>query len=137
MRFAPPIGFNRRKKIMRLSSPNKLLLAAALGIAALGAPAFALEVPYDFHVKCTPENAIFGHFSATKKPVLTIKSGATVRIDGGGGNKWRNDVDPNEWLKAHDIPITVETSTVLTEIMQAIKESPHKIPPPPNAPAGY
>ena len=97
----------------------------------------ALEVPYDFHVKVTPENAIFGHFSATKKPVLTVKSGATVRIDGGGGNKWRNDIDPNEWLKQHNIPITVETSEALTEIMRAIKESPHRLPPAPGAPAGF
>src|SRR5438067_1424631 len=65
----------------------------------------ALEVPYDYHVPCTPENAIFGYFSATKKPVLTVKSGAVVRIDGGGGNKWGNDADPDTWLKENGIPL--------------------------------
>src|SRR5258708_5141758 len=109
-------------------------LACALALAPI-AP--ALEVPYDLHVRCTPENAIFGHFSATKKPVATVKSGTTVRIDGGGGNKWRNEVDPNIWLKEHNIPLTVETSEALTEIMRAVKESPNKIPPAPGSPAGF
>src|SRR5262245_28528833 len=117
-----------------MRSVNKLLPLLGLTLAA---PLGALEVPYDFHVPCTPENAIFGHFSATKKPVLTIKSGATVRIDGGGGNKWRNDADPNVWLKENNVPITVETNAALTEIMKAVKESPHKLPPAPNAPAGF
>src|ERR1043166_5863532 len=110
------------------------IFAATLALAPL-AP--ALEVPYDVHVRCTPENAIFGHFSATKKPVALIKSGTTVRIDGGGGNKWRNDVEPDAWLKEHNIPITVETSEALTEIMRAVRESPNKIPPPPGSPAGF
>src|SRR5688572_7910812 len=64
------------------------LLTRLLFLALAPASALALEIPYDYHVPCTPENAIFGHFSATKKPVLTVKSGAVVKIDGGGGNKW-------------------------------------------------
>jgi acetamidase/formamidase len=117
-------------------APRSMLrgvLLAAFGVTT----AVALEVPYDFQVPCTPENAIFGHFSATKKPVLTIKSGATVRIDGGGGNKWRNDADPNVWLKENQVPLTVEDSPALVEIMKAVRESPNKLPPAPNAPAGF
>jgi acetamidase/formamidase len=112
-------------------------LASLVLTLGLGGIATALEVPADFHVKCTPENAIFGHFSATKKPVLTVKSGAVVRIDGGGGNKWRNDANPDDWLKEHNIPITVETNEVLGEIMRAVKESPNKLPPAPGSPPGY
>src|SRR5215217_8867468 len=69
---------------------------AALGLALISlAPAtHGIEIPYDHHVPFTPETAIIGHYSASKKPVLTIKSGATVRIDGGGGQRWRED-DPN------------------------------------------
>ncbi|AHF90342.1 acetamidase [Opitutaceae bacterium TAV5] len=96
----------------------------------------AKEIPYDYHVPCTPENAIFGYFSATKKPVLTIKSGAVVKIDGGGGNKWSDAEDPDVWLKENGIPITVATNPVLTEIVTAIKESPNRLPPPPGSPPG-
>lgn len=99
------------------------LLATSFGLL-LAASASALEVPYEHYVHCTPENAIFGYFSATKKPVVTVKSGAIVRIDGGGGNKWADKEDPNTWLKANNIPLTVETSPELTEIVRAIKESP-------------
>ena len=58
----------------------RTLLLAALSPLSL----HALEIPYDYHVPCTPENAIFGHFSKDKKPVITVKSGAVVKIDGGG-----------------------------------------------------
>lgn len=103
-----------------------------LGAAAAllcGGKAFALEIPYDYLVPCTPENAIFGYFSATKKPVLTIPSGATVRIEGGGGNKWSDADDPNTWLKANGINTTVETNKALGEIVAALKDSPNRLPP--------
>jgi acetamidase/formamidase len=105
------------------SRVGRHLLAASFTLL-LAAGASALEVPYDYHVKCTPENAIFGYFSPTKKPVLTVKSGAVVRIDGGGGNKWGDKDDPDVWLKEHNIPLTVESSPVLSEIVKAIKETP-------------
>lgn len=107
---------------------------AALALAPLSVQ--AIEIPYDYHVPVTPENAIFGHFSATKKPILTIKSGAIVKIDGGGGNKWGNDEDPDKWLKANNIPLTVAESPALTEIVNAIKTSPNRLPPPPGSPPG-
>ena len=98
--------------------------------------AIALEIPYDYHVKCTPENAIFGHFSKTKTPVLKVKSGAVVRIDGGGGNKWGSDVDANTWLKENKVPMTIESSPVLSEIVHALKTSSNRLPPAEGAPAG-
>ena len=123
--------------ISRFSHPSKTLLtitkASALGLV-LASGASALEVPYDYHVPCTPETAIFGHFSATKKPVLTVKSGAVVRIDGGGGAGGMED--RNKWLKDNNIPITVEESPALQEIMNAQQVSTNKLPPPPGAPAG-
>jgi acetamidase/formamidase len=112
----------------------KRTLAVALFGLGLVSVSSALEIPYDFNVPCTPENAIFGHFSATKKPVITIKSGAVVRIEGGGGNKWKDADDPDVWLKQNGIPITVETNTALKEIVTAIKESPNRLPPPPDKP---
>lgn len=123
-----------RARSSRLRSANWVgrLLAIVLAPAA----AFGLEVPYDFHVRCTPENAIFGYFSATKKPVLSVKSGAVVKIDGGGGNKWGDAEDPNVWLKRNQIPMTIENSPVLAEIMAAIRTSPHRLPPPPGSPPG-
>ena len=111
-------------------------LATASLVLALAAGARALEVPYDYTVPCTPENAIFGYFSPTKKPVLTVKSGAVVRIEGGGGNKWGNEADPDAWLKANNVPTTVETNVALKEIVAALKDSPNRPSPLPGAPAG-
>lgn len=102
----------------------------------LSLSAVALEIPYDYHVKCTPENAIFGHFSKTKTPVLKVKSGAVVRIDGGGGNKWGTDVDANTWLKENKVPMTIESSPVLSEVVHALKTSPNRLPPAEGAPVG-
>jgi acetamidase/formamidase len=82
-----------------------------------------MEIPYDFHVPFTPENSIIGHYSATKAPVLTIKSGATVRIDGGGGQRWGEE-DPDTWLKANKIPATLATTPALAETVRVLKETP-------------
>ncbi len=109
-------------------------LVALACVFAVGAR--ALEIPYDYHVPCTPENAIFGYFSPTKTPVLTVKSGAVVKIDGGGGNKWSDKDDPDAWLKANGVPITVDTCPALKEIVTALKDSPNRPPPLPGAPAG-
>jgi acetamidase/formamidase len=116
----------------------------------LGHPARALEIPYEFHVPCTPENAIFGHFSATKTPVITVPSGAIVRIDGGGGRTGgarraaapagestptETEEDRNKWYRDNGIPLTSDNPTV-QEIARAQRESPHKLPPPPGSPPG-
>jgi acetamidase/formamidase len=123
----------------RTCSPRSRGITLACGLIALAlAPSalLAMEVPYDYHVPVTPENAIFGYFSPTKKPVLTIKSGAVVKIDGGGGNKWSDNEDPDIWLKENGVPLTVESSPVLAEIVNAIKVSPNRLPPPPGSPPG-
>jgi acetamidase/formamidase len=92
-------------------------------IFLLGAPLAFAGFTADHHVPFTPENAIIGHFSPTKKPVLTIKSGETVTIDGGGGQRWR-DGDANAWLKENNIPATTETYPALAETIKVLKETP-------------
>lgn len=125
------LDFARASRFPSVPALRRLLL-----IACAPAAAMALEIPYDYHVRVTPENAIFGYFSKEKTPVLTIKSGAVVKIDGGGGNKWGDAANPNDWLKKHNIPITVESSPVLSEIVNALKESPNRLPPAPGSPPG-
>lgn len=59
---------------------------AGVTLAAVFASALpAMQITADYHVPFTPENAILGYFSPTKKPTLVVKSGAIVAIDGGGG----------------------------------------------------
>jgi acetamidase/formamidase len=73
----------------------------------------AQEPGYDHHLHLTPENSAIGNFPAQKAPILTIKSGDTVRIDTGGGAGWRNPaVDPAQWLKEHRIPASVNDVAV-------------------------
>ena len=115
------------------------MFGAGMGMM-LFAAARAVEIPYDYHVPFTPENAIIGYFSPTKKPVLTVKSGAVVRIDGGGGQRWR-DGDADQWLKENNIPATIATCPALAETIKVLKETKNKLPPPsppapvPGAPA--
>jgi len=105
-------------------------------MSALGFAATALwagdGIPVDHHVRLTPETAILGHFSATKQPVLTVPSGAIVRIDGGGGSRWGDN--PNAWLRENKIPATVETNAAIAETVLVLKETKHRLPPAPPAP---
>jgi acetamidase/formamidase len=107
--------------------------ALALSFCLLLSAAHAAVGAVDHHVAFTPDNAILGHFSATKQPVLTVKSGATVRIDVGGGARWR-DGDPDAWFKEHNIPASVATNACVAETVRVLKETPHRLPPDPNAP---
>ncbi|HEY8995412.1 MAG TPA: acetamidase/formamidase family protein [Lacunisphaera sp.] len=113
----------------------KLFARTSLLGLALAASATAMDIPYDHYVPFTPENAILGYFSPTKKPVVTIKSGEVVRIDGGGGARW-GDKDPDTWLKENDIPLTIATSPALAETILVQKETPNRLPPPPGAAPG-
>ncbi len=88
-----------------------------------------MEITPDYVVHFTPENAILGHFSSTKKPVVTVKSGAIVRIEGGGGARWGAG-DPDAWLKENNVPTTVETCPALQETIKVLKETPNRLPPP-------
>jgi acetamidase/formamidase len=129
----------------------------------LASTARALEVPYDVVVPCTPENAIFGHFSATKKPVATVKSGTVVRIEGGGGTGGggrggrgaaaaaaaggapgvplapltldEEAAAKNKFFQENNIPLTAD-SPIIQEISHAQRTSPNKLPPPPGSPPG-
>lgn len=101
----------------------------------LATGASAMDIPYDYYVPFTPENAILGYFSATKKPVVTVPSGAVVRIDGGGGARW-GDKDPDTWLKENHIDLTVATSPALQETIRVSKETPNRLPPAPGSAPG-
>jgi acetamidase/formamidase len=69
----------------------------------------AAEPSFDHYVRLTPENSVIGNYPAQKAPILTIKSGETVKIDTGGGAGWRNpEMDPAEWLKANNVPTTID-----------------------------
>ena len=100
----------------------------------------ALDFPLDHHVRFTPETAILGHFSATKKPILTVKSGAIVRIDGGGGARARGGSGElsaesvDAWLKENGVPTSVADNVCLQETIRVLKETPHRLPPPPGSP---
>jgi acetamidase/formamidase len=99
----------------------------------------AMEVAADYHVPFTPETAILGHFSATKKAVLEVKSGAIVRIDGGGGIRWGGEMSEasiDAWLKENGVDGTVENTPALAETLKVLRETPNRLPPPPGAPPG-
>ncbi len=116
-----------------MHSSVKLFLGASVVSALLAGPVAAMEITPDYVVPFTPENAILGHFSSTKKPVLTVKSGAVVRLEVGGGARW-GDKDPDTWLKENNIPTTVETCPALAETIKVLKETTNKLPPPEPAP---
>ena len=107
-------------KIMKRRSTY---ITAILLNALLAKAAWSVEIPHEYYVPFTPENAIIGHFSATKQPVLTVKSGAIVRIDGGGGQRW-GEGDPDKWLAENNIPTTVATCPALAETIRVLKETP-------------
>ena len=82
-------------------------------IAGLWCGAAIAEPAYDHHVKLTPENSAIGNFPAQKQPILTIRSGDTVKFDTGGGAGWqRSKADPDAWLKEHHVPITADAAPV-------------------------
>ncbi|MXZ71273.1 MAG: amidase [Acidobacteria bacterium] len=56
-----------------------LVFCAAIGVAP--GPAAAQPAEPAHHVPSTPENVVWGWFPIDREPVLTIRSGETVRID--------------------------------------------------------
>jgi acetamidase/formamidase len=98
-------------------------LYRCVGVVLMGcATASVAEPAYQHHVKLTPENAAIGNYPAQKKPILTVQSGATVRIDGGGGNRWR-DQDPLQWASEQGITLTPEQTQAMKETARVIKEA--------------
>lgn len=100
---------------------RKSLLAAT--ICALSFPLGAAELKYDHWVKLTPQTAVIGNFPAQKAAILRIKSGDTVRFDGGGGNRW-GDQDPDKWLASQNVATTVAAHPGLSETLKVINEAP-------------
>ncbi len=98
----------------RLLTSSLVLLTCGGAISAAAA---------EYHVPFTPENAIIGHFSKEKAPVLRIQSGDIVTIDGGGGQRWRDD-DPDTWLAANDIKGRIADMPALSETIKVLAETP-------------
>src|SRR5882724_4331381 len=128
---------------LRRIATRGLILSACFAMLPL--TSFAMEIAADYHVPFTPENAIIGYFSPTKKPVIKVKSGSTVKIDGGGGYRGTRIPTPptpaangapvlpmilatpeevNAMLKENNLGITVESTPALTETMHVMKETP-------------
>ena len=91
-------------------------LAFAASVSSAAAPA------YDHYVHLTPENSVVGNFPSQKAPILTIKSGETVRIDTGGGNRWQ-DKDPMEWMNENQITFTPAQAEAVKETERVLKEA--------------
>lgn len=111
---------------------SAVLAAPAAPAAQAGAPLFDRKPQYDHYVHQTPENAVFGNFPAQKAPILTVKSGETVRIDGGGGNRWGDD-SPEDWLKENGLKPDVQQRASIAEIARVVKETPRQ----PGIPNGH
>jgi len=86
-------------------------------------PAAAQSI--DHHVRLTPENAAIGNFPAAKPSILTIKSGETVKIDGGGGNR-RMDKDAMQWIAENGITLTPAQAEAVKETERVLKETPRQ-----------
>ncbi|MDY6945745.1 MAG: acetamidase/formamidase family protein [Pseudomonadota bacterium] len=91
-------------------------------LALLALNAFAAEPRYDHLVRLTPENSVVGNFPAQKRPILTIKSGETVRMETGGGNRW-GDEQPREWLQKNGIALDAESERAIGEIDRVVKQT--------------
>src|SRR5512137_2386047 len=84
--------------------PRRLLIPALLALASM--PALAGTVKIDFQVALTPANSVIGNYPIQKPEILTVPSGAVVRIDTGGGAGWRaENLAPDEWLKKNDVGV--------------------------------
>jgi acetamidase/formamidase len=90
---------------------------------SLSAQSIAGEPHYDHVVHLTPENSAIGNFPAEKKPILTIKSGETVKLETGGGNRW-GEQTPDAWLKENGIAATPAQRQAIAEIEKVVKETP-------------
>lgn len=97
--------------------------SAVLPLMLLASAAATAAPKYDHHVRLTPENSVFGNYPAQKAPILTIKSGDTVRFDSGGGAGWQRDNgDPATWLAANNIPLSAD-DPVIKEIVEVIDKT--------------
>lgn len=103
-----------------MSSSVRLLFAACLSGCASLATLVAAPAK-DYFVPFTPENVAIGYFPRDKAPVLTVPSGAIVKIDGGGGARWGTG-NPDQWLKENNIDTTVAECPGLAETVRVLNE---------------
>jgi len=106
-----------------MTTTKSSLLSSLLVFLAAAPLAFA-GFTADHHIRLLPENVLLGHYTSTKKPVLVVKSGETVTIDGGGGARWNAEAEADAWLKENKIPLTLATSPTLAETARVLKETP-------------
>ena len=77
--------------------PFATFLAAVLLSAAAG-PLRAQPIEPDHVVRSTPENVVWGWYPIDRAPVLTVRSGETVRIDTLSHAGTTQDEDPERYL---------------------------------------
>jgi len=84
---------------MKLGSAAAALCGAGLvaGCASIGQPSV------DAHVRSTPETVVWGYLPAGRAPVLTARSGQTVRIDTVSHQGLINGTDPMKFFGAAGI----------------------------------
>lgn len=122
----PPIafGFSGLLRSPMASGLGKAFLGTLAVVACLaGLASPDAEPRWDHHVPLTPENSAIGNFPVQKKPILTIRSGETVRFDTGGGARWTSDQGPESWLRGHGIDISTNQAC-LAETMRVLAETP-------------
>src|SRR5882724_4479292 len=105
---------------------------ALLAFAALSR-ALPPEPKYDVLVPLKPENVSLGHYPFDAAPILTVKTGTTVKINGGGGARW-GETDPAVWLKTNNFKESLADLPALTETIAAAKGGRRTAPAP--VPAG-
>jgi acetamidase/formamidase len=103
--------------LTRLLRSARWIAALAWMLPVLRAGAAAPD--YEHYVRLTPANAVIGNFPTQKAPILTVKSGDTVRIDTGGGNRWQEE-DPFEWLKEQHIAVTPAQAMAIRETQEVL-----------------
>ena len=70
------------RPIVGARAPAWVALAAACGVLAAGTVRAQAQAPApDHHLPSIPENVVWGWFPIDREPVLTVRSGDTVRID--------------------------------------------------------
>jgi acetamidase/formamidase len=79
------------------------LLALAVGAVAFQFKSFAQEMHADVYVASRPQNLTWGAFPIDKAPVVTVKSGQTVRIDTLSHAGSTQDEPPAEFLAGYGV----------------------------------
>src|SRR5882724_1610564 len=122
----------RGQSLMKLTR-----LLPSVSFLALASAAFALppEPRYDVLVPLKPENVSLGFYPFDAAPILTVKSGTTVKIEGGGGARW-GDADPATWLKENKVAATMADTPAFGETIAATKGGRRAIDPTAKTPPG-